>query len=150
MVWHDAQRSVEAIWFTEGPVALTPLWQLAHWDGLIPAWLKPGPVGDGAATGTGAAGGALGVAEPKGLHAAVVWQPPQSSVVATWVGDLPVATVPLWQVPQRAPAGMGIWAEGAFPTGGAVGPGVGTGAVGTAGSHSWVLWQSSQVSGEGM
>ena len=32
-----------------------------------------------------------------GLQPVVVWQSPQTLVVARWVADLPVAVVPLWQ-----------------------------------------------------
>ena len=36
-----------------------------------------------------------------GIHADVVWQTSQDSVVGTWSGALPVAVVPLWQDTQE-------------------------------------------------
>jgi len=57
------------------PVAVVPLWQVAHVPGATPVWLKVA-----------------------GVQADVLWQLSHEAVVGRWVVGLPVAVVPLWQV----------------------------------------------------
>jgi hypothetical protein len=59
------------------PVAVAPLWQLAHEPGETLEWLNEA-----------------------GFQAAVRWQESQDAVVAIWVAGLPATMVPLWQVEQ--------------------------------------------------
>ncbi|RLA28691.1 MAG: hypothetical protein DRR15_09295 [Gammaproteobacteria bacterium] len=55
-----------------------------------------------------------------------MWQSSQTSVVRTWVGLLPVASVPLWQEPQLPITW--VWSTA------------------VTGAKTTVLWQSSQTS----
>ena len=55
------------------PVALVPLWQLAH-DPVTAAW-----------------------SNVAGTQASVEWQSAHCALVAMWAAGLPVADVPLWQ-----------------------------------------------------
>ena len=59
------------------PVAVEPLWQVAHEPGATPAWLNVA-----------------------GFHAVVLWHASQACVVGTWAAVFPVAVDPLWQFAQ--------------------------------------------------
>ena len=54
------------------PVAVVPLWQVAHVPGAMPVWFMVA-----------------------GFQPAVLWQLSQVCVVRMWLADLPVARVPL-------------------------------------------------------
>jgi hypothetical protein len=43
-----------------------------------------------------------------GFQALVLWQVSQEAVVGTWLADLPVAVLPLWQV-EQAPGATPVW-----------------------------------------
>ena len=73
VTWQDSQLRVEDRCTACLPVALVPLWQLAH------SLTMPVCVNDA------------------GFHVAVPWQAPHSAAVAMCVACLPVAVVPLWQ-----------------------------------------------------
>ena len=70
--WQASQACVVCTWLVGLPVALLPLWQVAHEPGAIPVWVKFA-----------------------GFHAEVRWQASQDCVVATCLVDLPVALLPL-------------------------------------------------------
>ena len=67
------------------PVAVLPLWQVAHEPGATLAWLNVA-----------------------GIQAVVRWQVSHEAVVWTWLPGLPVAWVPLWQLAQ-VPGTTPVW-----------------------------------------
>jgi hypothetical protein len=75
VLWHPSQACVVGTWAAGLPVAVEPLWQVAHEPGVTPACVKVA-----------------------GFQAAVRWHASQACVVGTWAAGLPVAVEPLWQV----------------------------------------------------
>jgi hypothetical protein len=71
MLWHSSQGRVVTKWFAGLPVALVPLWQLAH-DPVTAEW-----------------------SNVAGTQARVEWQSPHWAFVAMCAEGFPVATVPL-------------------------------------------------------
>jgi hypothetical protein len=77
VVWQLSQEALVVMCPGSLPVALLPLWQVAHWPGTALSWLKLA-----------------------GVQALVLWQLSQEAEVATWPAFLPLALLPLWQVAQ--------------------------------------------------
>ncbi|MFH1819749.1 MAG: hypothetical protein ABIK08_08855 [Pseudomonadota bacterium] len=40
VLWHESHEAVVGIWVAGLPVAVVPLWQVAHVPGATPVWLK--------------------------------------------------------------------------------------------------------------
>ena len=74
--WQSSHIVLVEMCVADLPVAVVPLWQLAHVPVTL-EWLKVA-----------------------GVHAVVWWQVPHSAEVWMWVAGLPVALVPLWQLEQ--------------------------------------------------
>ena len=73
--WHWSQAAVVGMWPLFLPVAVEPLWQVAHEPAVTELWLNVA-----------------------GFHPVVRWQLSHAAVVGTWELFLPVAVEPLWQV----------------------------------------------------
>ena len=70
--WHWSQTAVVGIWPLFFPVAVEPLWHVAHEPAVTEPWLKLA-----------------------GFHAVVRWHWSQAAVVGMWPLFLPVAVDPL-------------------------------------------------------
>ncbi|MFO1196967.1 MAG: hypothetical protein U1E86_08335 [Burkholderiaceae bacterium] len=62
-------------WLEGLPLAVVPLWHVAHVPGATPVWFMVA-----------------------GVQAVVRWHVSHEAVVITWLEGLPLAVVPLWQV----------------------------------------------------
>jgi hypothetical protein len=75
-LWQLSQDANVGKWLPVLPLAVVPLWQVAHEPGAIPVWLNVAPANE----------------------LKFLWQLSHEAVVWTWFAVFPVALLPLWQV----------------------------------------------------